>query len=116
VRGCGRAPREGRRPPHDVREASDGRDAHDGGDGGGPEPVVVLLQEEAETRGGEQDAAVENDAELGADRGELAAGDRSEGLRLGVVENALRAKLLDRGDDFGVRAADLTAYGFLYCV
>jgi hypothetical protein len=97
-------PGEGRGAPHDVGEAGQGGSGDDGGDRGRAEPVVVLLEEEAEAGRREQDATVEKDAQLRPDRDEVPPGDRGEGPRLGFAENALRAELLDGGDDLGVRA------------
>ena len=74
---------------------------------------MVLLQEEPEARGGEQDAAVEEQTELAADRDEVAVGDRREGIRVGLGEDALRAELLDAGDDVWVRAPSLPPRGLV---
>jgi hypothetical protein len=88
--------------PHDVPEADGRRETDARRDDGGADPVVVLLHEEADARGDEENAGVQERPELEPNRDELPPGHAEQLRRRWVSENPLCAKGPDRLHHLGL--------------
>ena len=106
------APGKGRGPPLDPDQACGGGQGQAARDGQGAEALELLLDEQPHAGHRDQDPAVEQDAQLGPDRDELAPRDaREEGGLLGG-QQALAAQTNDGGVHLGTHnGQSLEQYG-----
>src|ERR1017187_10135426 len=102
-------PPEGRGTPPGPDETSRRGEADREADRRRTDPLVVLLHEEADPRGQEEDAHVQRGADLEPYGNEIPPRDAPEEARLGVRQHAFPSKAVDRGRQVGTHAPEHTA-------